>query len=180
VERTGGRDSDLPGGAEDPDARVIPAKEDGFEPARADVLVIDDSQIGRGSVVRLLRRAGISVLATDSAIGTTRLILRNSVKVVIVDLNMPAMQGTALCRLVRQHPRLGHVALILLSGVEAQQLVAAAREVEADAAISKLEMATALVPAVQRMLRRAHRPLQQASGPFSLLPSILVKKTSSG
>jgi CheY-like chemotaxis protein len=179
VERTGRRDSNAPDVAEDPDARVTSQHDDGFEPARADVLVIDDSAIGRAAVVRLLRRAGISVMATDTAIGATRLIVRSSIKVVVADLHMPAMQGTALLRLVRQHPRLGHVALILLSGVGAQELVAAAREVEADAAIAKLEMGSTLVPTVNRLLRRATRPVQ-VSGPFSLPPSILVKKSSTG
>jgi len=179
VERTGRRDSDSPDSADDPDARVVRTTDDSFEPARADVLVVDDSPIGRGSVVRLLRRAGISVLATDTPIGATRLIIRSSIKVVVVDLNMPAMQGTALLRLIRQHPRLAHIAVILLSGVSAQELVAAAREVEADAAISKLEMAATLVPTLNRLLRRAQRPLQ-VSGRVSLPPSILVKKTSAG
>jgi DNA-binding response OmpR family regulator len=90
---------------------------------------------------------------------------------------MPAMQGSALLRLVRSNPRLAHVALVLLSGVSAQELVAAAREVEADAAISKLEMASTLVPTVNRLLRRAQRPTH-VSGKFSLLPSILSKKNT--
>jgi DNA-binding response OmpR family regulator len=144
---------------------------------RADVLVIDDTALGRNSVVRLLRRAGIAVIATDTAIGATRLVLRSRVSVVVADLNMPAMQGSALLRLVRSNPRLAHVALVLLSGVGAQELVTAAREVEADAAISKLEMATTLVPTVNRLLRRAHRPTH-VSGKFSLLPSILTKKST--
>lgn len=145
----------------------------------ADVLVIDDTALGRSSVVRLLRRAGISAIATDTAIGATRLVLRSHVSVVVADLNMPAMQGSALLRLVRSNPRLAHVALVLLSGVSAQELVAAAREVEADAAISKLEMATTLVPTVHRLLRRVQRP-PAVSGKFSLLPSIIAKKSSAG
>lgn len=151
----------------------------GSDAERADVLVIDDTVLGRSSVVRLLRRAGISVISTDTPIGATRLVLRSQISVVVADLNMPAMQGSALLRLVRSNPRLAHVALILLSGVSAQELVAAAREVEADAAISKLEMAATLVPTVHRLLRRAQRA-PSVSGKFSLLPSILTKKSSSG
>jgi hypothetical protein len=58
-------------------------------------------------------------------------------------------------------------------------LVAAASEVGADAAISKLEMATTLVPTVNKLLRRALRP-KQVSGRFSLPPSILNKRKVAG
>jgi CheY-like chemotaxis protein len=141
---------------------------------RADVLVIDDSALNRSSVARLLRSAGLAVIATDSAIGATRLVLRSGVSVVVADLNMPAMQGSSLLTVFRRNPRLADIAVVLLSGVAADELVAAASAVGADAAISKLEMSTTLVPVVQRLLRRAQRPQAQASGRISLPASILV------
>jgi two-component system chemotaxis response regulator CheY len=152
------------------------AQADAAEPA--DVLVIDDNALNRSAIVRLLRKHGISAISSDTAIGATRLVLRSRVSVVVADLNMPAMQGSSLLNVFRRNPRLAHVAVVLLSGVSAQELVTAASEVGADAAISKLEMTTTLVPAVTRLLRRAQRP-QQVSGKFSLLPSILNNKKDS-
>ena len=142
------------------------------------MLVIDDNALNRSSIVRLLRKHGISAISSDTAIGATRLVLRSRVSVVVADLNMPAMQGSSLLAVFRRNPRLAHVAVVLLSGVSAQELVTAASEVGADAAISKLEMTTTLVPAVTRLLRRAQRP-HQVSGKFSLLPSILNNKKNS-
>jgi CheY-like chemotaxis protein len=181
VKRNGLEDVDQFESAEDDESEgtAVPDPGDAAEVEPADVLVIDDTALGRRSVVRLLRRVGISVIATATTIGATRLMLRSRVSVVVADLNMPAMQGSALLRLVRTNPRLAHVALVLLSGVSAQELVTAAREVEADAAISKLEMAATLAPTVQRLLRRVQR-VPSVSGKFSLLPSILAKKTSAG
>jgi CheY-like chemotaxis protein len=141
--------------------------------AQADVLVIDDSELNRKSIVRLLRAAGLSVISSDSAIGATRMVLRCGVSVVVVDLNMPAMQGSSLLSVFRRNPRLAEVGVVMLSGVAAEELVAAASGAGADAAISKLEMSTTLVPAVQRLLRRAQRP-NQASGRISLPASILA------
>jgi CheY-like chemotaxis protein len=138
----------------------------------ADVLVIDDNELNRNAIVRMLRKAGLSVISSDSAIGATRLVLRCGVSVVVADLNMPAMQGSSLLTVFRRNPRLAHVAVVLLSGVSADELVAAASEVGADAAVSKLDMSTQLLPIVTRLLRRANRP-KQISGKFSLLPSIL-------
>ena len=153
------------------------AEADAAEPA--DVLVIDDNALNRSAILRLLRKHGMSVISSDTAIGATRLVLRSRVSVVVADLNMPAMQGSSLLAVFRRNPRLAHVAVVLLSGVSAQELVAAASEVGADAAVSKLEMATTLVPTVNRLLRRAQRP-PQVSGKFSLLPSIINKKGSIG
>jgi CheY-like chemotaxis protein len=138
----------------------------------ADILVIDDNELNRNAIVRMLRKAGLSVISSDSAIGATRLVLRGGVSVVVADLNMPAMQGSSLLTVFRRNPRLAHVAVVLLSGVSADELVKAASEVGADAAVSKLDMSTQLLPTVNRLLRRASRP-KQVSGKFSLLPSIL-------
>jgi CheY-like chemotaxis protein len=144
---------------------------------QADVLVIDDNALNRAAIVRLLRKAGVSVISSDSAIGATRMVIRGGVSVVVADLNMPAMQGSSLLAVFRRNPRLAHIAVVLLSGVSAEELVEAASEVGADAAVSKLDMTTRLVPTVQRLLRRAIRP-QQASGKFSLPPSILTTTSS--
>jgi PleD family two-component response regulator len=152
---------------------------DGPENTPADVLVVDDNALNRAAILRLLRKAGIVAIATDSAIGATRIAVRCQVGVVVADLNMPAMQGSSLLQVFRRNPRLRHVGMVLLSGVSAQELVSAASEVGADAAIAKIEMASTLVPVVNRLLRRAARP-GQVSGKFSLLPSILATKTLAG
>jgi two-component system, chemotaxis family, chemotaxis protein CheY len=160
----------------DDDTLEISSKDcvDGLEDTLADVLVVDDNALNRAAILRLLRKAGISAIATDSAIGATRLAVRSQVNVIVADLNMPAMQGSSLLQMFRRNPRLCHVGMVLLSGVSAQELVSAASEVGADAAIAKIEMVTTLVPTVQKLLRRVTRP-RQVSGKFSLLPSILNK-----
>jgi two-component system, chemotaxis family, chemotaxis protein CheY len=169
-------------GDEDEDALVIDSdalSDDGAEDTPADVLVVDDHALNRAAILRLLRKAGISAIATDSAIGATRLAVRCQVSVVVADLNMPAMQGSSLLQVFRRNPRLCHVGMVLLSGVSAQELVSAASEVGADAAIAKIEMASTLVPAVNKLLRRASRP-RHVSGKVSLYPSILNKKNAAG
>ena len=171
-------ETDKSAGADDT-LDIAADEEDGAEDTLADVLVVDDNTLNRSSILRLLRKAGISAIATDSAIGATRLAVRSGVSVVVADLNMPAMQGSSLLQVFRRNPRLRHVGMVLLSGVSAQELVSAASEVGADAAIAKLEMASTLVPAVNKLLRRAARP-RQVSGKVSLLPSILNKNKVAG
>jgi len=180
VQHGGDEVEETPKSADEDDTLDIAADgEDGAEDTLADVLVVDDNSLNRAAILRLLRKAGISAIATDSAIGATRIAVRSQVSVVIADLNMPAMQGSSLLQVFRRNPRLRHVGMVLLSGVSAQELVSAASEVGADAAIAKIEMVTTLVPAVTKLLRRAARP-RQVSGKFSLLPSILNKNKVAG
>jgi DNA-binding NarL/FixJ family response regulator len=147
------------------------------EPAQ--VLVIDDQEISRNSVARLLRSAGISVIGAPSAIGATRLALRRGIQVAVIDLNMPAMRGSSLVRVIRKSPRLAHVGIVLLSGASDAELVMAAGEVGADAAISKLSMADTLVPAVQKLLARTSR-IPQQSGQIAIRPRATPVPTRRG
>jgi two-component system chemotaxis response regulator CheY len=133
----------------------------------AQVLVIDDHEVSRNSVLRLLRSVGLTAVGAPSAIGATRLALRRGVLVAVIDLNMPAMRGSSLVQVIRKSPRLAHVGIVLLSGASDTELVTAAGEVGADAAVSKLNMKDTLVPAVQKLLARAARVPQQ-SGRFSV------------
>jgi DNA-binding NarL/FixJ family response regulator len=132
------------------------------------VLVIDDHQISRSSVIRLLQAAGLSVIGAPSAIGATRLALRRGIQVAVIDLNMPAMRGSSLIQVIRKSPRLANIGIVLLSGASDEELVTAAGEASADAAVSKLTMKDTLVPAVQRLIARAARVPQQ-SGRFALI-----------
>jgi CheY-like chemotaxis protein len=125
------------------------------EPERADVLIVDDDAVVRTSIKRLLESAGLRVLEISSAIGASRTILQHHVRLVLVDLRMPAMAGSALVGLLRKSPRLQQVPMVLVSGAPADELVTAAAEVGADAAVSKLEMNATLVPLVRRLLRRS-------------------------
>lgn len=161
--------------AQDPDDELD--DEQSME-APAQVLVIDDHQISRNSVIRLLEAAGLTVVGASSAIGATRLALRRGIQVAVIDLNMPAMRGSSLIQVIRKSPRLAHVGIVLLSGASDEELVTAAGEASADAAVSKLNMKDTLVPAVQKLIVRAAR-IPQQSGRFSLVekaPSRGIKR----
>jgi CheY-like chemotaxis protein len=122
---------------------------------RAQVLVIDDNEVVRKSIARLLESAGLQVITAGSAIGASRTMLRGNVKVAVVDLDMPEMRGSALAELLRKQPKLRDVGIVIVSGVPADELVTAASRSGADAAVSKLDMAQTLVPTVKRLLRKS-------------------------
>jgi DNA-binding NarL/FixJ family response regulator len=163
--------------ADEIDEEPEPDEDGAEEPVQ--VLVIDDHQISRNSVIRLLQAAGLTVIGAPSAIGATRLALRRGIQVAVIDLNMPAMRGSSLIHVIRKSPRLANIGIVLLSGASDEELVTAAGEASADAAVSKLTMKDTLVPAVQRLIARAARVPQQ-SGRFALVDKPLPRIKRNG
>ncbi len=125
---------------------------------RCDVLVVDDSALAREVMARALRGAGLSVSLLDSPIGVTRTLLRASVKVVVIDWDMPSMPGDRLATLIRANHRLRDVAIVLVSAKTDRP-----KPESVDLVIPKTPGAEALTRIVRRLVRiRRRRPSQQA------------------
>lgn len=116
------------------------------------VLVIDDSDIARAEMIRVLTEAGLVAIGLASPIGATREILMHRVKAVVIDVLMPSMRGDRLAALFRGNPRFAGLAVILVSGERQVELDRLLTEVGADAVVSKANLSE-LVPAVRRALR---------------------------
>ncbi|WP_438010692.1 response regulator [Sorangium sp. So ce321] len=121
----------------------------------APVVVIDDSEIAREEVSRILRDAGWQVIALPSPIGATQAIVRYQSRVVIVDVFMPTLRGDRLLTLFRKNPRLGHLSVILMSGHSERELERLRAEAQADAVISKRNLQR--LPAIVRWLASKDR-----------------------
>jgi CheY-like chemotaxis protein len=122
---------------------------------KSDVLLIDDSDLARASMMRALNAAGISAAELSSPIGATSAILKRSVKVVVIDVNMPSMRGDKLAALFRKNKRFGDLKVVLISGTAVDQLDQLAREVRADAVLAKREGPDRLVETVKKLLVEA-------------------------
>lgn len=120
------------------------------------VLVIDDNEIALAAIRTLLEGAGVVVECLPTAIGATQAILRHGIRVVVADLNMPAVTGSSLVTMLRKNPRLRDVAVVLISGEPPENLTQVAETVGAAGSVSKQDMHLVLVPMVQRLLRGAH------------------------
>jgi PleD family two-component response regulator len=117
------------------------------------VLVIDDSDVARAEMIRVLEQAGFRVMGLASPIGATRAILENGVRVVVIDIMMPGMRGDRLAALFRGNPRLRDLGVVLVSGASAAELLSLSVESGANAVVSKANLHE-LVPAVRKAMRR--------------------------
>lgn len=71
-------------------------------PRSRKVLVIDDCEIARETIREALETDLVAVVTHDSPIGSGAIILREQPDVVLLDLEMPGMQGDVLLRLCRE------------------------------------------------------------------------------
>ena len=116
------------------------------------VLVIDDSIVARTAMIEALSQAGIPAAGLPGPIGATREILRRQVRVVVVDVNMPAMQGDKLIDLFRRNPRFDHLKVVLTSGMPEVEFQAVAKESLADEVIPKQADLSPLIKTISDLL----------------------------
>jgi len=116
------------------------------------VLVIDDSDIDRQVMTDLLTRAGFPVHDLPTAIGATRAAREFGAKVVVIDQNLPALNGAKLAALFRSNPSMKDIKLVLISSNDAETMADLLREARADAFVSKDRMHSDLVSTIRRVL----------------------------
>lgn len=104
---------------------------------RARVLVVDDSITTRTLEQSVLEAAGYDVItAVDGADGW-RLLQEQPVDLVVADVEMPRMDGFALCRAIRASKRFGEVPVVLVTALESPENRALGLEAGADAYLGK-------------------------------------------
>jgi DNA-binding response OmpR family regulator len=147
-------------------ATVLATRDMTTERWSGDVLVIDDSDLCREAMACLLEESGFTVVTLPTALGATKMIMRNSIDVVVTDVDMPSLSGTTLIQLLRKNARCARVKVVLISGLDAYKLSNLCTEFGADAAVEKSRMTEDLVLVVRRLMRsvRPKQPAQERSG----------------
>jgi chemosensory pili system protein ChpA (sensor histidine kinase/response regulator) len=88
-----------------------------IEPARtrAVVMVVDDSITVRKVTQRHLQKRGVDVLLAKDGVDAMDQLRENVPDVMLVDIEMPRMDGYELTQLVRSDSRLKHVPIIMIT-----------------------------------------------------------------
>src|SRR5882757_3448843 len=100
------------------------------------ILLIDDDDIVRELLVSLLRDHGHETFELPSPIGASRLIVREEIQIVVLDVMMPSMNGDKLAKMLRSNRRFDALGIVLMSGCGHEKLSALAKAVKADAIVS--------------------------------------------
>jgi len=116
------------------------------------VLVIDDNDVDREAISECLRAVGLTVHGLPSPIGASRKARELNVTVVIIDQNLPAMDGSRLAALFRGNPQMRNIRLVLVSGNDASVMAEIMKHAQADAFVSKRDIQRDLAKTVLKLL----------------------------
>src|SRR2546427_12913329 len=95
----------------------------------ATLLIVDDDARARKKLRRIFGDAGYRVLDVDDAPSALRLLSEETCNLVVLDLEIPDVDGFALCRLLRAQPATSKLRLVVFSASDDES-----RKVEAFAA----------------------------------------------
>ena len=116
------------------------------------ILVVDDSPSIRSAVVDTLERAGFQVTAAADGEEALRLTLEQLFDLVVSDVEMGAITGVQLCRVLRSDPGTAELPIILLTAATEAVHRFWGRHAGADAYLAKKDMKDVLVPTVNKLL----------------------------
>ena len=114
-----------------------------------DVLVIDDEKLLRDLLIRILRREGYNAEAVGSGKDGVQLFAEMPARLVVVDMNMPEMDGAKTISALRQNNQ--DFRVLAMSGAPLRS-PDAVKAIGADAAIAKPFLPQAFIEAVKSLL----------------------------
>jgi DNA-binding NarL/FixJ family response regulator len=123
-----------------------------LRPNPVDVLLIDDDELFGLSLVDRLKNERWSIAFHHGPFGTVNAIRAAQPKLLILDLNMPGLEGTRIHELLKKRNDLSQIKVLLLSSTEAGELTRIANENGFDGALHKSASRAQLVEAIQTLI----------------------------
>ena len=119
---------------------------------RVDVLIIDDDELYGLSLVDRLQGERWSVAFHHGPFGTVNAIRAAQPKLLILDLNMPGLEGTRIHEMIRKRSDMLRTKVLLLSSTDHAELNRIAYENGFDGAVHKSAGRAELVEAIAALI----------------------------
>jgi two-component system, cell cycle response regulator len=122
------------------------------------VLVVDDSDVTRTLLARTLNRSGFDVVTARDGLEGAEVALRERPAAVVTDLEMPAMDGYQLVRLLKSDPASAHIPVVVVTSHGEAPSRYWGLSTGADAYLTKDREASDLAATVSRLIGAAPKP----------------------
>ena len=88
------------------------------------ILLVEDNELNREMMVRRLSRAGLDVLTAGDGQEALNTMVAQQPVLVLLDMNLPVLDGWTACRQARTDERISHIPIIALTAhaMEADRL----------------------------------------------------------
>ena len=120
------------------------------------ILIVDDSETLRLQLRVILEKASYEVVAAvDGVDGLKKAQEHDDLRAIIIDFNMPHMDGLTMAAKVREIPKLSSVPLIMLTAEATTDIKKAGRDAGIGGWMVKPIVADKLIPALKMVLTRS-------------------------
>jgi diguanylate cyclase (GGDEF)-like protein len=106
------------------------------EPAQV-AIIADDEDLGRLLLAETAQASGLEALCFDNGSAALEAALAREVAIVLLDVDMPGMDGYSVCRRLRAEPRFATVPIVMVTGHEDSVAIGRAFDAGATDFISK-------------------------------------------
>jgi chemosensory pili system protein ChpA (sensor histidine kinase/response regulator) len=120
------------------------------------ILIIDDDANFGANAVRVLEGAGFSARFHRGPFGSLQAIRETVCDLVLLDVNMPKLDGPLLVRMIRDAFGLGRVKVLLCSNMEPAPLERLARAMGVHGAVPKSVPQSEIVDHIRAVLPQRH------------------------
>lgn len=123
------------------DPLALSGKRNYVLPVSKRVLIVDDSELAIQLLRAELEGKGFEILTAATAEEATSLVARAKTRpdLILLDINMPGVDGKQFCRFVKGNELFAHVKVVLCSGMDKESIRAVAEETGADGYVCKDE-----------------------------------------
>ena len=101
------------------------------------ILVVDDEEIMRNALKRILEAEGYKVLLAGDGLELSKTLETTKLDMVLLDINLPWVDGYELCRLIKGHSLLKQTPVIMCSARKTKEEIDKGFEAGADDFITK-------------------------------------------
>ena len=121
---------------------------------RTFALVVDDSITVRRVTQRLLERNGMRVLTAKDGVDAVSLLQENLPDIILLDIEMPRMDGYEVATHVRNDPRLREIPIVMITSRVSEKHRARAIEIGVDDYLGKPYQESQLLDAIEPLVHR--------------------------
>jgi two-component system aerobic respiration control protein ArcA len=122
---------------------------------RRTVLVVDDEEIMRNALKRVLENENFNVMVAEDGFALSKVLETTTLDLILLDVNLPWVDGFELCHLVKSHEALALVPVIMVSGRKSTEDIQKGMAMGATDFISKPFDVDYLINSIQRALHKA-------------------------
>jgi CheY-like chemotaxis protein len=124
------------------------------------VLIVDDQPFFTTMLRGVLEQQGFRVLVANSGPDGLKLAKNHTPDIIVLDIEMPGMDGFAVCQKLKEDPTLKEIPVVILTGTNNPKLNEKAFKAGADITALKTLSAERLVNMLRIALNRGKPPAQ--------------------